>query len=351
MARRAPTRRTSPYRVYVRDGRDQLFALDELARSSASTTSRFLNGTHSIRRSGRPCAVWSAIGESTIVHGHEYRPTCWRCCWPAERIAPIATAHGWTGHSPRERYLYYPGDRWLLRRFHWSSPSRSRSAVPDRRRCRALPVVTVLNGIDPSVFHRDAGNGWQCEPPSAFPPPRPCSARSGAGPQKRYDLLIEAFLEVRRHAADAWLLIAGDGSEQAALAALVHRHGLESRCLLLGHRTDIKDVLRALDVFVQSSDYEGTPNVVLEAMAMETPVVATTAGGTEQLIDDGVHGLLVPPGRSEPIAAAIIRALDDPDGRQARACAARRRIETELSFDIRMSTVERLYGGLLKNAP
>jgi glycosyltransferase involved in cell wall biosynthesis len=334
---------------YVRDGRDRLFALDQLARSLG------VDYVEIPERHSFDPSIWPALRRLVrdrridIVHGHEYKTDLLALLLArAERVSPIATAHGWTGHSPRERYLYYPADKWLLRRFPMviAVSEQIRRTLIDGG-AAAGRVVTVLNGIDPSVFHREAGNGTDVRSALGIPATAPVLGSIGRlEPQKRYDLLIEAFLEVRRHAADPWLLIAGDGSEQEALAALVQRHGLESRCRLLGHRTDVKDILRALDVFVQSSDYEGTPNVVLEAMAMETPVVATTAGGTEQLIDDGVHGLLVPPGRSEPIAAAIIRALDDPHGRAARAQAARHRIETELSFDIRMSTVERLYGEL-----
>jgi glycosyltransferase involved in cell wall biosynthesis len=350
--------RTNPAHVavtvcYIRDGRDRLFALDQLAASLG------VDYVEIPERHSFDPAIWPALRRLIrerridIVHGHEYKTDLLALLLArAEGIAPIATAHGWTGHSSRERFVYYPADKWLLGRYPKviAVSEQIRRTLIDRGAAPAT-VVTVLNGIDPAVFHRDAGTGQSVRASLGIPEAAPVIGSVGRlEPQKRYDLLIEAFVETRLHVPDLWLLIAGEGSEKAALTELVARHGIESRCRLLGHRTDVKDLLRAFDLFVQSSDYEGTPNVVLEAMAMETPVVATTAGGTEQLIEDGVHGVLVPPGRSGPIAQAIGAALGDPARRRALATAARRRIETELSFDTRMATVERIYADLMESA-
>src|SRR5581483_3011221 len=106
---------------------------------------------------------------------------------------------------------------------------------------------------------------------------------------------------------------------------------------------DIIGLHHALDLFVQSSAAEGTSNALLEAMAMETPLVATTAGGTGELIIDGVQGLLIPPGDVAAMTAAIRRLLDDPAATRERARAARRRVEQEFSFRARMEKVEAIY--------
>jgi glycosyltransferase involved in cell wall biosynthesis len=96
-------------------------------------------------------------------------------------------------------------------------------------------------------------------------------------------------------------------------------------------------------VFVQSSDYEGTPNAVLEAMALETPVVATSAGGTAQVAIDGSDALIVPPGSAARLAEAIERVIEDHDATRARVTSARARVEGPLSFANRMSAVEHIY--------
>ena len=119
-------------------------------------------------------------------------------------------------------------------------------------------------------------------------------------------------------------------------------------CTVLGHRLDVADLHHAFDLFVQSSEYEGTPNAVLEAMAMNTPIVATDVGGTRELVTDGVHGLLVQAGSAPALADKILAALNDRDAATRRADAARQRIETELSFERRVQKVEAVYQELIR---
>jgi glycosyltransferase involved in cell wall biosynthesis len=89
--------------------------------------------------------------------------------------------------------------------------------------------------------------------------------------------------------------------------------------------------------------YEGTPNAVLEAMALETPVVATASGGTAEILRDGRDGLIVPCGDAAAIARAIERVLTDRVAAEARKASARARVETDLSFETRMRAVEDVY--------
>ena len=126
--------------------------------------------------------------------------------------------------------------------------------------------------------------------------------------------------------------------------------GLPAVARLTGHTEDVAGFHHALDLFVQSSDYEGTPNAVLEAMAFETPLVATSAGGTAELVEDGRDGVVIPIGDLTILTRAIAAALDDEAGRQQRAGAARQRIETDLSFETRMRTLERIYERLVQPA-
>jgi glycosyltransferase involved in cell wall biosynthesis len=143
------------------------------------------------------------------------------------------------------------------------------------------------------------------------------------------------------------LVIAGDGSLRADLERRAALGGLNGNCRFLGHRQDIADLHCAFDLFVQSSEYEGTPNAVLEAMAMETPLVATDVGGTRELAIPGVHGLIVPRPEARLLGSAIEQALADPGGTESRTAAARRRVETELSFDSRTRRLEGIYRELM----
>ena len=281
-----------------------------------------------------------------IVHGHEYKTNLLALLLAkVEGVIPLTTVHGWTGHSAMERYIYYPADKLLIRGFPIAvAVSGEIRTELLRRGCDPARVTVVLNGIDHRKFKRNAGCRDAARSSMHLSPNDIVIGSVGRlEPQKRFDLLIEAFWQLRRTHQNIHLLIAGEGSARATLGAQIASRGLTDRVRLLGHRADIVDLHHAFDLFVQSSEYEGTPNVVLEAMALETPVIATDVGGTAELVRNGQDGIIVPPKSAEHLCLAIREALDHPAATQARCTSARRRVENELSFEARMDTVERIY--------
>src|SRR5205085_2363134 len=110
--------------------------------------------------------------------------------------------------------------------------------------------------------------------------------------------------------------------------------------------TDIPGFLRRLDVAVLCSHAEGMSNAVLEYMAAGRPVVATAVGGTVQLIKDGVHGLLVPPGDPRDLARAVGRLLREPDLAARLGAAARRRAQERFSREAMVRRFETFYRNL-----
>jgi glycosyltransferase involved in cell wall biosynthesis len=117
--------------------------------------------------------------------------------------------------------------------------------------------------------------------------------------------------------------------------------------MLLGYRRDVARVSQAFDLFVQSSDDEGTSNALLEAMALEIPIVATNVGGTSELISDDVHALLVRPGDVKALAAAVEQTVSRPFSTHMRVRAARERVEGPLSFAARNHALEAVYERLI----
>jgi glycosyltransferase involved in cell wall biosynthesis len=285
-----------------------------------------------------------------IVHGHDYKTNL--LAWLLARrtgVLALATAHGWTGQSWRERRVYYPGDRLVLRRI--PRVIAVSSEVRDtliRSGANPSRVTVLLNGIDPAAFRADSGRRARMREALGFDPGAQVIGAVGRlEAQKRFDLLLEAFAGLRTTWPHARLVVAGDGSLRGALESHAARLGLGRSCRFLGHRADVADLHDAFDLFVQSSEYEGTPNAVLEAMAMETPLVATDVGGTRELAFPGEHALVVPPHDVEALGRAIGAVLADPAAAQARAARARRRVETELSFAGRTRQLERIYEDLL----
>jgi glycosyltransferase involved in cell wall biosynthesis len=135
--------------------------------------------------------------------------------------------------------------------------------------------------------------------------------------------------------------LVGDGPERPAIEALSGRLGLGGRVRFTGALPADRtlELYRDADVFCLPSFAEGLPVVLMEAMAAGVPVVASRTSGTPELVEDGVTGLLVEPGRPEQVAQALARIAGDPELRRRLARAARERVEAE--YDLR-ANVRRL---------
>ena len=338
---------------YLRDQRDDVFTIDQRA-AHANVDYVEIPERHSF-----DVGVWSKLKQLIvdrridILHAHEYKTDllAWLLARSTGTLA-LATVHGWTGNSPRERFCYYPADKRVLSRFsRLIAVSSDIAGELVRHGADPTRVTTILNAIDPNHFRRDAS--------------RIAGERAALGiadtdivlgsvgrlaRQKRFDLLLDAFAALRAEQPRLRLLIVGDGGLKAALEQQRDALGLGDRVIFTGHMTDVIPVHHAMDLFVQSSDYEGTPNSVLEAMAMETPLVATEAGGTAELAYDGVHGRIVPIGHVGALISSIKAALASPEETRQMAAKARQRVETELSFASRCRRLEDIYEDMAGHA-
>lgn len=130
--------------------------------------------------------------------------------------------------------------------------------------------------------------------------------------QKRHDLLLESFSLMRKQLVDQpvelWLL--GDGYLYEKIKKQITVLNVEDSVFLLGHQQNPYAILKQADVFVLCSDWEGMPNVLVEAMALRVPAVSTTcACGPEELLDDNNLGFLCPPGDKKELAEKMVLAL------------------------------------------
>jgi glycosyltransferase involved in cell wall biosynthesis len=166
-------------------------------------------------------------------------------------------------------------------------------------------------------------------------------------PVKDLGLFVHAAAAVAVRHPSATFHIAGEGEQRLELERLAAELGLGDRLVLPGSVKDIPAFLRRLDVAVLCSRSEGMSNALLEYMAAGRPVVATAVGASVQLIEPGVHGLLVPPGDSGLLAAAIARLLEDRALAARLGTAARRRVQEKYSREVMVRRFEDFYQQLV----
>lgn len=164
--------------------------------------------------------------------------------------------------------------------------------------------------------------------------------------QKGHVDLLAAAVDV----PDATFVLAGDGPLRTRLEQRARELGVADRCVFLGHRRDVMQLLAAADAFVLPSRFEGLPVSVLEAMAARRPVVATAIGGTDEAVTDGVTGLLVPPGDPSALAEAIRRLQTDPALTRRLAAAGRARVLRDFSASATARRVMEVYEEVLADS-
>jgi len=152
-------------------------------------------------------------------------------------------------------------------------------------------------------------------------------------PHKGQRHLIDAAALVVRQVPDARFIIAGEGELRPALEKQIKDHRLEKHVILAGFRPDVLSLHKSFDLFVLSSTTEGLGTSLLDAMACEKAIVATSAGGIPEVVQDGVTGLLVPPKDHEALARAIVRLLKDPAVRAKMASAGLARVRERFSAE------------------
>jgi glycosyltransferase involved in cell wall biosynthesis len=215
--------------------------------------------------------------------------------------------------------------------------------------CRIPPerISVVHSGIDVSRFDR--------------PPPREDARRELGLPEDRLAVgMVAALTDHKGHRflLDAWpqvvaaepraqLLLAGAGELEKDLKSQVERLGVGDSVRFLGFHADVLGLLAALDLFVLSSHLEGLCTSLMDAMAAGLPVVATSAGGIPEVVEDGRTGVLVPPREPGPLAEAILAVLADPPRREELGRAGRESVRERFNCDRMVEGTLEIYDQVL----
>ena len=271
---------------------------------------------------------------------------------PRPRLVHTFHGHVLSGYFPRwQTRLLVAAERLLARftdRVVAVSPQVARELSSVFAVAPADRLVTIPIGLELERFaHATDGSGFRGE--LGVPENVPLVGIVGRlVPIKNHDLFLQAcrILAAERQGSVRFAVIGG-GELRGALEARARELGLEDAVAFAGWRRDLERVYPALDVVVLTSNNEGTPVSLVEAMASGRPVVATAVGGVPDVVAHGRTGLLAPPGDAAAVAGAIGAILDSPELGSRLGAEARREALSRFSAERLVADIERLYDSLL----
>jgi len=197
-------------------------------------------------------------------------------------------------------------------------------------------IIYIPNGVDTEKFRpADYNSALEAVPSEArktlrsrlgLPPGSVLVGTVGRlDPVKDFPTLMKGFRRISDSFSGAKLVIVGDGPVRSSLFRLGEELGLDASLIWLGERSDIPELLRCFDIFIQTSVFEGMSNTILEAMASSLPIIATDTGGNPEIVSDGENGILVPVGGVRELSIALQKYLSDAVLRHKHGINSRRR--------------------------
>lgn len=267
------------------------------------------------------------------------------------RLAAILSGHPRVIVGERAHPTYTP--RWyiLLRRFVLNRAVRliaanSEAAVSYLIAGMALPrqkAVFIPNGIEIERLETEANLG-PAELPEEWKRATLVGCVADLSPRKNPDLFLQVARQVTTKYGHVKFVWVGGGLLSEHVEQERRAFDLESSVLFAGHQKEIPRWLKAMDIFLLTSTFEGMPNAVMEAMVMGLPCVVTDAGGSRELVRDGVTGFVVPVGDDAALCRQLSRLIDDTELRQTMGNAGRTAIQ---AYDVqRMADA---YGRVYEN--
>jgi len=188
-------------------------------------------------------------------------------------------------------------------------------------------VTVIPNGIDTDRFRRNDAARGQIRNEFGIPKQAPvCGIVAALRPEKDHALFVQAAKQASGTCPDARFLIVGEGPQRPIIESEIEACGIRDRVVLTGNRSDIPELLSAMDVFALTSKNEASPVSILEAMSVELPIIAPRVGSIADAVDDQQNGLLVTASHLEETANSMAQLLGDSPLRQQMGTNAREKV-------------------------
>ncbi|MDT8441712.1 MAG: glycosyltransferase [Desulfuromonadales bacterium] len=218
----------------------------------------------------------------------------------------------------------------------------------DRQRLRVID-----NGIDCARLAATADDSAAVRRELAIPADHLVIGKvANLGAKKNHENLLHAFaLFLKERPATTLVLVGQPFDRLPCLQQLAERLGIAGSVRFTGGRNDVPRIVRAFDLFVMSSDHEGLPIAMLEAMALKKPTVATTVGGIPGVVRDGLDGFLVPAQNPQALAEKMLRVANDGELALAMGESASQRVRERYDISRMVRQVEAVYCDVLEGRP
>lgn len=260
----------------------------------------------------------------------------------------------YTEHNLLERY--HPLTRWLhSATFGWQAQvitvsDEVKASIHRAGGDQKTRVRTLFNGVPVEQVRNEATELVALRAEFAIPADH-CVVGSVAvfRSQKRLVDWLAVAAQVAHQTPNVTFLLVGDGPEMDMVRAKVAELGLQARIRLPGFRADGRRCIGLMDLYLMTSQFEGLPIALLEAMTLGKPVVATAVGGIPEVISDGQEGRLAPAGAVDQLAQQVLALLTNPLQRQAMGQRGAAKVEAHYHIKQRAAAIETLYTEILRD--
>jgi glycosyltransferase involved in cell wall biosynthesis len=345
--------------VYLRSANDPEFDLDERARKLGVDSFITIDERSKFDvRAMRQLLRVLREKQIDILHGHCYKSDLYGVILRRfHKMKLVTTAHGplatfqffWASKNWRVRYLYDQIDLRILKYFEVViMVSDTMRGIISRHGVDPRKLIWIRNAIDSKYFKPSGTRDPKFRAELGIPEQATVIGAVGRlNGEKDYPNFLGMARCLLKTRPDAYFVIAGKGEMEAELRRMAAEMGIAERIVFLGHFHDVRKVFEQMDVYVLSSTREGLPNTVLEAMAMEVPIVSTDVDGVKEAVTHNAEALLIPARDSEALARGVELMLTDTELRTRLVRNARQKVESEFSFAHRTRTVEDIYRKVL----